>query len=157
MPQGMGTARKDSSDRVEGDVRSEEGRMTAMECRRVFVAEPSSIPAARMWAAGHLAGVGVRPDTVERAKLLVSELTGNVVRHTTSEQFVVSLDIRNGIEVGVHDQDPIARPEARREPHPLDLSGRGLIVITNVADAWTVEPTSTGKWVRVLIDDRSPG
>ncbi|MDQ1287218.1 MAG: hypothetical protein QG622_783 [Actinomycetota bacterium] len=123
---------------------------------RVFPAEPRSIPEARTWAGRQLTDIGVPSETVERAELLVSELTGNVVRHTTSDQFVVRLDIQDGVEVGVHDEDPVARPESRREPQLLDLSGRGMLVIANVADAWAVEPTSTGKWVRVLIDEPVP-
>lgn len=120
---------------------------------RAFPAAPRSIPVARTWVAGQLTSLGVSPDQVERAQLLVSELAANVVRHTTCDQFAVRLNVDDGVEVGVHDQDRIALPESRREPQLLDLGGRGLVVITAVADAWGVEPTATGKWVRVLITD----
>jgi len=120
---------------------------------RAFPAMPRSIPPARTWVASQLTERGVGVGTVERAQLLVSELAGNVVRHTTSDEFVVRLSVLEAVEVGVHDEDRVARPESRREPQPLDLGGRGLTVIATLADAWCVEPTSTGKWVHVLIDD----
>lgn len=120
---------------------------------RVFPAVPGSIPAARTWVADQLRCLEVSHEAVERAELLVSELAGNVVRHTTCDQFVVRLSVQEGVEVGVYDDDPVARPESRREPHLLDLGGRGLMVISSVAEAWGVEPTATGKWVRVLIED----
>lgn len=120
---------------------------------RVFPAVPGSVPAARVWVDAQLGGLGVSPDAIERAELLVSELAGNVVRHTTCEQFVVRLSVHDSVEVGVYDDDPVARPESRREPHLLDLGGRGLMVISGLAEAWGVEATATGKWVRVLIDE----
>jgi anti-sigma regulatory factor (Ser/Thr protein kinase) len=103
-----------------------------------------------------LAVLGVSDDALERARLLVSELAGNVVRHTTSGQFAVRLSVEQGLEVGVHDEDRVAVPESRREPRLLDLGGRGLVVIASLADAWGIEHTSAGKWVRVLIADDDP-
>lgn len=141
------------SDVCAGELCQEDWITSMGATRKVFPAIPGSIPAARLWIAQELAGLGVRAEAVERAELLVSELAGNAVRHTTSERFVVLLTVEQGVEVGVHDEDRIARPESRREPQPLDLGGRGLMVIAGVADAWGVEPTSTGKWVRVFIDD----
>jgi anti-sigma regulatory factor (Ser/Thr protein kinase) len=119
---------------------------------QVFSAVPSSVPEVRAWLRRRLSGVGLRTEPRDRAQLLVSELAANVVRHTTSDTFAVRLRVDEAVEVGVHDDDPIARPEPRRHPQLLDQGGRGLVLISKLADLWGVEITSTGKWVWFRID-----
>ncbi|HEY6798826.1 MAG TPA: ATP-binding protein [Kineosporiaceae bacterium] len=119
---------------------------------RVFSAAPSSVPEVRAWLGRRLSGLALRAETRDRAQLLVSELAANVVRHTTSDEFAVRLRVDDAVEVAVYDDDPIARPEPRRDPQPLDLGGRGLVLISGLADLWGVEITPTGKWVWFRID-----
>lgn len=81
-------------------------------------------------------------DASEDAVAIVSELVGNVVRHTRSEADL-RLELRRQLlTVAVSDQDP-GFP-VRRPPSTTRESGLGLGIVTHLATAWGANPTSTG-------------
>lgn len=91
-----------------------------------------------------LAGV-VGTETLEVAKLLVSELATNAVLYArTPFTLSASLDGRV-VRVAVEDGDPHL-PELR-EPWPTDTSGRGLLLVDRLANRWGSERTAGGKRV----------
>jgi anti-sigma regulatory factor (Ser/Thr protein kinase) len=82
----------------------------------------------------------------ENARLLVSELVGNAIRYATSEIRVCLRRIDGGrLRVEVHDDgNGEPRPAAPTTADPLRVSGRGLLVVDEVADRWHVLDSGTG-------------
>ncbi|MET8518250.1 ATP-binding protein [Streptomyces sp. NPDC005077] len=79
------------------------------------------------------------------AALLVSELVTNAFQHGTG----VSVDVRLArsrecIRIDVTDGSPQA-PQPR-SAELLDESGRGLLLVDAIADAWGVSPDGTTTW-----------
>jgi anti-sigma regulatory factor (Ser/Thr protein kinase) len=108
--------------------------------------------AASMEAASQARGVvrdllrqGHRPDMVDTACLLTSELVANAVVHAGAPvELVVDLDkARLAVEV----IDASSSRLAPRDAAPLDTSGRGLAMVEHLADAWGVTPVLPGKSV----------
>jgi Signal transduction histidine kinase len=105
-----------------------------MTDERTFPSAPVSIPQARRYTMNALTGVA--PEVAEVATLLVSELATNSVRHAATE-FTVSIDRDpDGIRIAVTDAGD-AQPRLR-SPGPLEHSGRGLQIVSALADDWGV-------------------
>jgi DNA-binding NarL/FixJ family response regulator len=81
-------------------------------------------------------------DTVQ---LLVSELVTNAVVHANSRPAVAVILLPEVVRIEVMDQSS-ARPEAR-DASDQDESGRGLLLLDEMASRWGVEPAATGKTV----------
>ena len=100
------------------------------------------------------AGIGAR---VEDARLVVTELATNAVVHAQSGfEVVVGLRGRH-LEISVDDASS-ELPAPALEVGPDRTGGRGLPIISRLAEQWGVEPTPAGKriWVRLALDpDRS--
>ena len=99
--------------------------------------------------------VGDVPEEVsESVALIASELATNCVRHATASAFEVRVErLPDRIVIEVEDDgagDPVVR-----SPGPGDTSGRGLQIVSALADDWGVipAPTSTGKtvWAAVTL------
>lgn len=93
------------------------------------------------WGFGQLA---------EAATLCVHELLANVDKHTDSPECVLTLQRRaTGVRVVVSDTS-IAMPKVR-EPDWIAESGRGLVVLTKVADAWgtVLRPGGKDVWMEL--------
>ncbi len=118
-----------------------------MKKRQKFPESTSSVPLARQFVAKSLTAVA--PELTETAALLVSELATNAVLHAESEfEVVVVYPSRSGrvrIEVSDHDKN---LPSPSRPP-PHVPHGRGLLLVSTLADEWGVqEPRRrTGKAV----------
>jgi len=80
------------------------------------------------------------------AKLLTTEVVTNAIRHARGTQTVI-LRVRknNLVRVEVVDQGPMFDPQAATTTRPG--SGRGLMLVDTVANAWGVEPDEAGKKV----------
>jgi anti-sigma regulatory factor (Ser/Thr protein kinase) len=88
---------------------------------------------------------GHRPDMVDTACLLTSELVANAVVHAGAPvELVVDLD-RARLAVEVIDASTDA-PLAR-DADPFATSGRGLAMVAHLADAWGVTRVVPGKSV----------
>lgn len=102
---------------------------------------PKAPALARRTVADWLAGV-LSPMRVEDAKLLVSELVTNAVRHPSQ---VGQIGLEVGVaarRVRVEVSDPgggFSRPPAN--PPPTDATGgRGLLIVDRLASRWGVTP-----------------
>ncbi|NHC45237.1 ATP-binding protein [Motilibacter sp. K478] len=86
----------------------------------------------------------------DEARLLVSELVANAVRHGAPPiTLEISCDGTMGLLVRVSDGSPAA-PVAK-EASVEDESGRGVALVDLISDAWGIEPTGEGKavWFRI--------
>ena len=123
--------------------------------RLPFEAKPESAALARGYVAGVLEAAGWS-ELVDTAALLVSELVTNAVRHALAPfALVVSADAGE-VELSVEDGDP--RQPVTRQAEPLDQTGRGLLLLSALADEWGVRPLPVGKsiWFR-LTHEALPG
>ncbi|MEV6005913.1 SpoIIE family protein phosphatase [Streptomyces sp. NPDC051976] len=144
------------ADRREDDIalvllrRDLDGPICAVPVRRAVLTvsqtDPGRIRAARAdirallhdWAGA---------DQVESAVLLVSELVTNVLVHTDGDAVLTAVltgtpgSRRLHIEVGDRSDD---MPHLR-SPGEMASSGRGLLLIEELADAWGVDPHGDGK------------
>ncbi|MGH3327225.1 MAG: ATP-binding protein [Streptomycetales bacterium] len=88
-------------------------------------------------------------DVLDDAELLVSELVTNAVLHANARpwQPVRVLLWRAGaaLRVEVHDPDPT--PPVLMSATEGDESGRGLLLVDTLADAWGVQARPDGKSV----------
>ncbi|MER6217309.1 ATP-binding protein [Streptomyces sp. NPDC001674] len=126
---------------------------------------PNAVPWARRHAVDILRRWQVPSDVIEAARLIVSELTGNAVRHPgrNEPQGSSYLDLANvgtfsltlqltsmGLLVQVGDRDP--RPLTRKQVGVDATGGRGLFLVDVMADRWGYYPTPTGKvvWAELL-------
>jgi anti-anti-sigma regulatory factor/anti-sigma regulatory factor (Ser/Thr protein kinase) len=114
---------------------------------------PRQLTRLRLSPVPHSAGVARRfvaatcelwrcEDAAEDAVAIVSELVGNVVRHTRSDADL-RLELRRRLlTVAVSDHDPVL--PVRRPPSATRESGLGLGIVTQLATAWGAGRTSTG-------------
>ncbi|MEU8953869.1 ATP-binding protein [Streptomyces sp. NPDC048518] len=116
--------------------------------RQFFDARPESVGRARSFVSEALDDWGL-PDRAEDVLLCVSELATNALVHGTApgRGFLVKLDVdEEVVRLEVHDSRR-RRPEVRQATG-TDTSGRGLILVTALADGWGVEDrTPIGKIV----------
>ena len=106
---------------------------------------PESASVARRQLVEWMRGIGVGDETRDDARLVVSELVGNSVRHArpladgTMEVTWTSRD--TGVEIAVTDGGALTTPEVV-EAGVSDLAGRGLSIVETLASRWWVESTS---------------
>jgi anti-sigma regulatory factor (Ser/Thr protein kinase) len=81
------------------------------------------------------------------AKLLMTEIVGNAIKHAGRDiQAVIIRIVRNHFfRVEVVDPGPMFDPKPR--PPGVGVGGRGLFLVDSVANAWGVEPDEAGKKV----------
>ena len=79
------------------------------------------------------------------AALLVSELTTNAIRHAGTP-FSLCADI-TPFNVRVEVADGIRDVPVVKSPGPWEQGGRGMILVSELADSWGTEPISGGKLV----------
>jgi len=88
------------------------------------------------------------------AKLLVTEVVGNAIKHASRGiQTVIIRIVRNHFfRIEVVDPGPMFDPDPR-PPGATAGSGRGLFLVDSVASAWGVEPDEAGKkvWFELLV------
>lgn len=112
----------------------------------VLPAQPSSVGAGRRFLRSTL-GVWGRDDDqlCDTVCLLASELLSNAVNHSCGP---VRLRVRQAgreLSVEVCDGSPVL-PQARFASHDAE-SGRGLLLVDSLAEAWGTLPTAEGKAV----------
>jgi anti-sigma regulatory factor (Ser/Thr protein kinase) len=105
--------------------------------------DPASVTAARRYVTRVLAEWGLPEDaeTADTVRLIVSELATNAVRHTLSARILcgIGLITEQCLRLEVHDHDRTDRALPRCEPCPDDESGRGLLIVEEIADSWGVD------------------
>ncbi|MFE1264728.1 ATP-binding protein [Streptomyces albogriseolus] len=98
---------------------------------------------------------GLHPKFTEDAVLLVSELVGNAVRHTGARAFGLRMRHRRGW-IRVEVRDPSRALPCLMPVQEMDVSGRGLFLVDELADRWGVDLLSHGKttWFEMRVTDR---
>lgn len=102
---------------------------------QTFPARLDSIPAARRFVGEVLTQVPAM--SCQTAALLVSELATNVVRHAGGYEFVVEVQMfpdEGRLWIGVTDTD--TRLPALQRPSVTAESGRGIQLVSTLADCW---------------------
>lgn len=85
-------------------------------------------------------------DMRDAAALVVSELVTNALLHTSSEVIVCALREEHGrLRIEVTDQGDPGPVPAPRIAEPDQEHGRGLLLVTRLADAWGVATASSGR------------
>lgn len=91
----------------------------------------------REWGCDHL---------VADAELVVTELVTNAIVHAETGCEVSVELTADGVRISVSDGDGSNRPQ----PQPFDLEregGRGLLIVSALANAWGISPGASGKTV----------
>ncbi|ONK12917.1 SpoIIE family protein phosphatase [Streptomyces sp. MP131-18] len=122
----------------------------AAPVRRVVLTVAQSEPARISDARGQLASLlhdWTDPDRVFGATLMLSEVMTNVLTHTDGDALLVAeLSGRPGDrQLRVEVSDPSDQPPHPRQPGELASSGRGLLLMESLADAWGYAPRGAGK------------
>ena len=89
------------------------------------------------------------PELAGPARLVLSELVGNVVRHAGTPMEVTLTLRRPFLHVAVTDGSP--EPVAARRPDQLAEGGRGLLLVRNLTQRWGSLPTGDGKVVWAML------
>jgi anti-sigma regulatory factor (Ser/Thr protein kinase) len=120
-----------------------------MEVRTVLPCDASSVAVARRLVRGELAAhaevPGERSDFVDAASLLVSELVTNAIVHARTDVEVRLVTDQHMLRAEVSDGNPTF-PTSRR-PIGLAGTGRGLLMMDDLASRWGVSPSGAGKTV----------
>lgn len=108
-----------------------------------FPATRRSAGRAREFAAAALTELGAT-DRLDDVRLCVSELAANAVVHGSrrGHRFLVRVAVRNGVvRLEVHDSQDrgVGTVPAVVHPAAAEASGRGLLIVETLADAWGVE------------------
>ncbi len=124
--------------------------------------DPTEVGRARRWARARLAGSGVDADEslAETLILLISELVTNAVVHTGCPAVLCMLLPRRcpaGVaheagSVRVEVADASSRAPRRRLAEGEDTGGRGLELVSGLADRWGWEHEPGGKRVWCELD-----
>lgn len=109
-----------------------------------FVASPSAAADARHFASATAREWGLA-DLVDTIELLVSELVTNAVCHAGSHGELRLAELDDGVHVGVTD----ASTDSPAVPlvDPTVASGRGLLLVRELSDAWGIDRRDDGKVV----------
>ncbi|MFD3532870.1 SpoIIE family protein phosphatase [Streptomyces sp. NPDC058664] len=98
-------------------------------------------------------------DQLDSAVLMVSEMVTNVLVHTDGDALLVA-------EVACAEKSRRLRVEVadtsdelphKRHPGEMASSGRGLVLMEMLADAWGVDPRGEGKAIWFELNEGSPG
>ncbi|WP_399891210.1 ATP-binding protein [Streptomyces sp. BBFR51] len=115
---------------------------------RFYRRERRSVPAARAFAREALAQWGVR-GRADDVVLCVSELATNALVHgvPAGRGFLLRLlPCGDGVRVEVHDSGG-GVPAVPLDPGESDEGGRGLLLVSELADKWGVAEREPGKIV----------
>jgi len=84
----------------------------------------------------------VDQDVVDTVVLLTSEIVTNALLHgRAGPNLIVEMD---GAVIRVGVQDMSTQVPVRRPARPDDVSGRGVMIVDELASAWGVEPERSG-------------
>ncbi|NLU70911.1 ATP-binding protein [Streptomyces sp. HNM0574] len=122
--------------------------------------DPMEVGRARRWARSRLAGSGVGDDEqlTETLILLISELVTNAVLHTGCPAVLrMRLPERHAPgAVRVEVADASHRPPRQRRADGEDTNGRGLELVSGLADRWGWQREGTGKSIWCELDRAAP-
>ena len=103
---------------------------------------PTSVGSARRFVRDVLMSRQVPDVVVDTVELLTSEVVTNAIVHGQSGPLLAVTVGGSVVRVAVHDRSP-AMP-VRRLAHLDDVSGRGVVIVEEMASAWGVEQQQNG-------------
>ncbi|MFD5744608.1 ATP-binding protein [Streptomyces massasporeus] len=115
------------------------------------------VRAGREWTRSRLQTLpwaAAEPDTVDAIVLAVSELITNAHIHAHSDAHLVLTWDGDCLHVSVHDEDP-SLPR-QRDPEPGEVSGRGVAIVSKLADEWGMRCQRHGKTVTACFRPADP-
>ena len=117
--------------------------------------QPSSVSVARQRLKTWMVENGTPEETVEDARVVISELVGNSVRHAqplSDGSLLVEWSCRDdGVQVSVTDGGSRTRPRNVHAPSSA-LAGRGMAIIEVLADRWWSETAQSRTTVHALLN-----
>ena len=117
---------------------------------------PSGVTSARRAARDQLAALGISdPEVVDTVELIVSELTGNVVKHAEGAATLRLERVGPVVRVEVRDRAAGRVPEERR-PEPEGDGGRGLLLVSTLATSWGYDRSDGQKCTWAEVDTSRP-
>ncbi|MFF4394447.1 SpoIIE family protein phosphatase [Streptomyces sp. NPDC001480] len=125
--------------------------------QHVAPGDPEALRLARhmIRAAVRAWGIGERADEIE---LVADELITNALMHTEGSA-IVTLRVLSGIDhrLRVEVEDSSSALPRRRDAGESQVSGRGLLLVDQLADAWGVEARGGGKcvWCEFTVPDQA--
>jgi anti-sigma regulatory factor (Ser/Thr protein kinase) len=115
---------------------------------------PASAPAARSRITDVLRSFDVEPTTVDNARLVVSELLGNAIRHgraRPSGDILLTMVVEpEAVSIEVADGGGRTQPRLVHAPL-MSLGGRGLRIVHTVSRDWGVREAVGGKTVFAVV------
>lgn len=128
-------------------------------CGFTVAAAVDAVPSARRQVAALAKGLGlpVSDEALETVELLASEVIANAVLHSGAPCDVAVTRIDERLRIEVTDTD-LSLPSAV-EAGPNDESGRGLLLVDALADAWGTQPEPCGKttWFEITPEPSTEG
>lgn len=119
--------------------------MTSRYASLVLPPGAASVRTARAFVDHQLAGWGVDGDSLDRARLLTSELVTNAVRYGGPPLSVGVSVRRDGVRIEVRDGTSALPRLGPAEPDRPN--GRGMLLVAGLADRWGAEVRGSGKVV----------
>jgi serine/threonine-protein kinase RsbW len=114
----------------------------------------SSVSIARQKLKTWLVDAGVRRDAVDDARVVISELVANSVRHAQAlpdGDIVVSWHMTDkGLQISVTDGGSGTRPRKVNAPSSA-LAGRGMAIVETLAESWWADRTRSKSTVHALL------
>ena len=116
--------------------------MNLIEVRTMLTPHPTSVGAARRFVRDVLMSRQVSDGVVDTVELLTSEVVTNAIVHARSgPQLAVEVD-DDVVRVAVRDLSP--ELPVRRLGQVDDVSGRGVVIVEELASAWGVDRERDG-------------
>ncbi|GGK21720.1 hypothetical protein GCM10011583_62150 [Streptomyces camponoticapitis] len=106
---------------------------------------------------------GLPDELLSDAMLLASELATNAILHTLGVQFLCGIGLVTDecLRLEVHDHDYSGTSLPRYEPGPEDESGRGLLLVEQLAASWGVSRSvltgGNAVWATLTTPDHAVG
>ncbi|GAA3368324.1 hypothetical protein GCM10017744_083890 [Streptomyces antimycoticus] len=127
---------------------------TPQELALRLATDPAAVGRARRAATGALRGWGVPDTTADDIVLMVDELVTNAIEHATGPVWL-RLRLRRGCCVICKVEDGCQEAPQLRHSDPDAENGRGLFLVSALADAFGARITTTGKviWFRRRVRD----
>ena len=114
----------------------------------------SSVSVARQKLKTWLVEAGIRGDVVEDARVVISELVANSVRHAQplpDGDILVSWKVANqGLQISVTDGGSGTRPRKVNAPSSA-LAGRGMAIVETLAETWWSDKTRSRSTVHAVL------
>jgi serine/threonine-protein kinase RsbW len=115
----------------------------------------TSVSVARAGLMEWMVELGSRPDSIEDARIVVSELVANSVRHArplADGNLLVAWSAEgDAVQVSVTDGGSPTRPRSLCSPSSA-LAGRGIAIVEALSRRWWTESSTSRSTVHALLD-----